>query len=544
MTCATCGGSLVASARFCSLCGSAVPVRVVPAVDPLRALLESALGTHYEITRELGRGGMGAVFLAHEKGLDRDVAIKVLPPDRASSEVNRDRFRLEARAAARLSHANIVPLHTFGDHDGMLYYVMGYVEGESLADRLQREGHVDEFEARQILASLADALEYAHAHGVLHRDVKPQNILLEKGSNRPLLTDFGISKVSTEPASHTSTGMILGTPEYMSPEQASGDPNIDGRTDQYSLGLVAYAMLSGALPFQGRTPGELISKRIVEDAPRLVPVQPGVAADLVDAVMKCLSRDPRRRWADCKALAQVLAFAEDAAPEPFDSVGVLAAAFLYGGAVTFTIWRLDGDPSVTVEMLGKIVPTLAGFLIAISLVAAAQLWRRGYSVRQVGQTIFREPQAWALWYPASLRRSGNIWHRLPIEVRKLRVKVTVAAVGMLLAAAPMAFNVLTQPRRGLRETLALLIGLVFVATSVPAFLGCWFVPRRLQRQGLSFHDAAGIAYQVPPSRRGFWLRPTVAQFLTAQASGRTSGATASAMAVTRTSVTGTRPPTP
>jgi hypothetical protein len=383
-------------------------------------------------------------------------------------------------------------------------------------------------------------LEYAHARGVLHRDVKPQNILLEKGSNRPLLTDFGISKVSTEPTSHTSVGMILGTPEYMSPEQASGDPNIDGRTDQYSLGLVAYAMLSGALPFQGRTPGELISKRIVDEAPRLIPAQSGVAADLVDAVMKCLSRDPRRRWADCKALAQVLAFAEDGAPEPFESIGLVAVLFAYAGVVTFTIWRLDGDPSVAVELLGKITPTLAGFLIVISLLAAAHMRKRGYSVRQAWQTIFREPQKWALWYPASLRRSGNVWHRLPNDVRNLRIRVTVAAGGMLLAAAPMAFNILTQPRRGLRETLALLVGFVFLPTSVPAFWGCWSVPRRLRREGLPLHDAAGIAYQVPPSRRSFWLRPSIAPFLAAQTSAPTVNATASATAVTQAPVTDTR----
>ena len=125
MGCSTCGGSLAAGARFCSQCGTPVPVTAAPEVDPLRKLLETALGTHYEIRRELGRGGMGTVFLAHEKGLDREVAIKVLPPDRADSEFYRERFRLEARAAARLSHANIVPLHTFGEHDGMLYYVMG-----------------------------------------------------------------------------------------------------------------------------------------------------------------------------------------------------------------------------------------------------------------------------------------------------------------------------------------------------------------------------------------------------------------------------------
>src|SRR5579885_2289370 len=188
--------------------------------DRERDALDAALGAQYEIVRPLGRGGMGSVYLARERLLDRLVAIKVMHRERADTE-SHERFLREARAAARLTHPNIVPLHSFGQSADTLFYVMGYVEGESLEAVLRRTTRLPAAEVARILGELAEALDYAHRHGVVHRDVKPDNIMLEQGTGRVVLTDFGIARVTTGGAL-TRTGVIVGTPQYMSPEQAAG----------------------------------------------------------------------------------------------------------------------------------------------------------------------------------------------------------------------------------------------------------------------------------------------------------------------------------
>lgn len=201
---------------------------------------------------------MGAVYLATEAALEREVAIKVLPPDRGATQESRDRFRREARTAAKLSHPNIVPLYTFGDVEGTLYFVMGYVKGESLAARLKREGRLLIEDARRILIEIAEALDYAHKRGVIHRDIKPDNVLIEEGTGRALLTDFGVAKALGAGQTMTEVGSVLGTPQYMSPEQAQGKADIDHRSDIYSFGVMGYAMLAGRLPFEGPTPGDVM----------------------------------------------------------------------------------------------------------------------------------------------------------------------------------------------------------------------------------------------------------------------------------------------
>ena len=211
--------------------------------DELRDALERAIGFQYDIIGLLGRGGMGAVYHAHEKALDRPVAIKVLPPDAVGGDA-RERFLREARTAARLTHPNIVPLFTFGETQGLVYYVMGYVDGESLEQRLRR-GALDAETARTLLAQLAGALHYAHEQGIVHRDVKPDNVLIERDTGVAKLTDFGIAKRSAGGETLTGTGLLMGTPKYMSPEQASGDRDLDARSDIYALGLMGYAMLTG-----------------------------------------------------------------------------------------------------------------------------------------------------------------------------------------------------------------------------------------------------------------------------------------------------------
>jgi predicted Ser/Thr protein kinase len=534
MTCTSCGGSLVEGAKFCPHCGAQARTEAPPA-DPLRKLLEQALGTHYRVERELGRGGMGTVYLAHESGLDRHVAIKVLPPDRAQSELYRERFRREARTAARLSHPNIVPLHAFGEHEGMLYYVMGYVDGESLAERLAREGRLAEPESRRILASVADALHYAHEQGVLHRDVKPQNILIEKGSGRPMLTDFGISKITAEGTALTSTGVVVGTPDYMSPEQASGSPDLGPRSDLYSLGVVGYAMLSGTLPFQGRTPGEVLVKRLTSQAPP-PPIPAGdVSPVLVEAVMKCLSKDPERRWPDTGAFGRAVAALDDEESGPLEGLGPLSTLLAFAGIVLHIGWRIAEKPGVGFELLGKIVPAIAGMGVLALLGAIVWGVWRGYSPSAVLNQAFREPVVWHTWYPRGLRRKSNVWDRLPHEVRRLRLALGLMIAAGVLVLGPMVVYMAARPEppdwfRGSRLVKRVVgaTGTALVGSMAVWLIMAWRIPDRLRRKGLTESEARRFAYEAPLSRASFWSRPSVEAFLEGaprRASGPPAGST-------------------
>ncbi len=276
----------------------------------LTARLIQALGTSYTVEGELGRGGMGVVFGARDERLKRHVAIKVLPPELAFREEIRLRFLREAETAARLSHPHIVPIHSVGEApDGLVYFVMAFVDGESLAAKLKRRGRLPPDESRRILQETADALGAAHALGIIHRDVKPDNILLEGSRGRVVVTDFGIAKAlssTTGAATLTATGVAIGTPHYMSPEQAAGDREIDGRSDIYSLGVVAYQMLTGELPFHAPTVPGILMKQITERAPLITDKRPDIPDDLAACVMRCLEKDPEDRWPTADALRRTL----------------------------------------------------------------------------------------------------------------------------------------------------------------------------------------------------------------------------------------------
>src|SRR4051812_23290396 len=211
--------------------------------------LQAALAGEYSLQRELGRGGMGIVYLARDVQLDRDVAIKVLPAHLARTAESRERFVREARTAAGLSHPHIVPIHRVGEAGGFVFFVMSYVEGETLGDRLRARGPLPPADAMRVLREVAWALAYAHGRGIVHRDVKPDNILLEANTGRALVTDFGIAHVETHSGMITDPGIVMGTANFMSPEQAMDEP-IDGRSDLYALGVVGYLAVSGRLPFE------------------------------------------------------------------------------------------------------------------------------------------------------------------------------------------------------------------------------------------------------------------------------------------------------
>ncbi|MEP6687371.1 MAG: protein kinase [Gemmatimonadales bacterium] len=279
-----------------------------PADRPLPARLAEALGEAYTIEGEVGRGGMGVVYRARDERLQRRVAIKVLPPELAFQKDIRERFTREAQTAAKLSHPHIVPIHTVGEGQGLVYFVMGYVDGESVAGRIRRRGKLPVDEARRIMGETADALSAAHALSIIHRDIKPDNILLEGSRGRVMVTDFGIAKAlsSTSGATLTGAGVAIGTPAFMSPEQAAGEREIDGRSDVYSLGVVAFQMLTGELPFNAPTVAGILMKQITEPAPDIRDRRPDVPEDLALAVSRCLEKDPENRWPSADALRRSL----------------------------------------------------------------------------------------------------------------------------------------------------------------------------------------------------------------------------------------------
>ena len=266
--------------------------------------LQEALAGEYSIERELGRGGMGIVYLAREVQLDRLVAIKVLPSTLAAQEGLKERFLREARMAAGLSHPHIVPIHRVGETRGFVFFVMAYVSGDTLGARLRQRGPLSPDAAARMLREVAWALAYAHGRGIVHRDVKPDNILLEADSGRALVTDFGIARAATE-EEITDPGRLMGTAHFMSPEQASGE-TVDGRSDLYSLGVVGFLALSGRVPFDAPSPAALLLRHVHEPAPSLTNMASGVPPRLADVVDRCLAKRPADRFASGEDLADAL----------------------------------------------------------------------------------------------------------------------------------------------------------------------------------------------------------------------------------------------
>jgi serine/threonine-protein kinase len=274
------------------------------APDPLYLAFQLALAGRYSIDRELGRGGMGVVYLAREVHLDRLVAIKLLPPALSIRPALRERFLREARMAAKLSHPNIIAIHSVEQTDDFVYYVMAYVDGETLAQRVQSRGPLSASEGVRILRDVAWALGYAHGQGLVHRDVKPDNILLEGGTGRALVADFGIAAA----AGDLLGDGVSGTPEFMSPEQALGG-HVDARSDLYSLGATAFYALSGRLPFEGATATEVLARQVTEAAPTLASVGSGAPRKLAKLIERCLAKNPDERPASAQLLSEQLLIA-------------------------------------------------------------------------------------------------------------------------------------------------------------------------------------------------------------------------------------------
>ncbi len=281
--------------------------------DEIRRRVVEAVSGIFDIEDEIGRGGMAVVYRARDRRLRRHVALKVLPPDLAFRADVRSRFLREAQLAAQLAHPNIVPIYAVDETGGIVWFAMGLVKGESLARRLAREPRPDIAFVRRVLQEAAAGLAYAHEHGVVHRDIKPDNILIEEGTGRAVVTDFGIARAAEGDVRLTATGVAVGTPAYMSPEQAMGEKDVDGRADIYALGVVGWQLLAGELPFQSENTPGMLMKHISEPPRALAALRPDLPANLVYAIERAMAKSRADRWPDALAFRNALA---ENAPAP------------------------------------------------------------------------------------------------------------------------------------------------------------------------------------------------------------------------------------
>ncbi len=336
--------------------------------------LQAQLGGRYAIERELGRGGMGAVYLARDEKLGRLVALKVLPAEFATATALRDRFLRETRMAASFSHPNIVPVYAVEESDDFLAYVMGYIEGESVAERVRRAGPLTVREVVRLLQDVGYALAYAHGRDIVHRDIKPDNIMIERATNRALVMDFGVSRTIAAPddgatAGLTRVGEVVGTAEYMSPEQATGD-RVDGRSDLYSLGLTAYYALTGRVAMAADSTGKALVKQITETLPPMASVRPDLPAPLAEAIDRCLMKDPEARFARAEELVEALDAAQLTGPEipvPIrlftQEAGTLSLVLVLGSILAyFMAAAVSAENGGSIDMLLPVL-LLAGVLV-------------------------------------------------------------------------------------------------------------------------------------------------------------------------------------
>jgi serine/threonine-protein kinase len=367
------------------------------------ATLSTAFGDRYAIERVLGHGGMGTVLLAREIKLDRPVALKVLTPEFASQSGLRDRFLRETRTAASFSHPNIVPVYAVDESADLLAYSMGFVEGETLAERVARSGPLGVRELVKLMQDVGYALAYAHGRGVVHRDIKPDNIMLERATGRALVMDFGISRSMTPAVVGSATnltriGEVIGTPEYMSPEQASGDV-VDGRSDLYSLGLTAYFAATGHSAISGESTQKILARQLTESVPPVEQARPDLPPALATAIDRSVEKDPADRFQTAEALVDALDAAQLAAPEiPLPIrlfVGELSAlSFAVLGIVVLLWLAIDSQRAAHVSDIDTMLPVvgLLAVLIARIMTTMAEgrrLAESGFSAGEVVDGISR-----------------------------------------------------------------------------------------------------------------------------------------------------------
>ncbi len=502
--------------------------RISNVADQMPPSLAAELARQYDVIRMLGRGGMGTVWLGRERALERMVAIKSLSGDAIDTADARDRFRREARIAAKLVHPNIVPLYSFGETVDALYFVMGFVDGETLAARLDREGRLDAREARRIAADIADALAFAHHEGVVHRDVKPENILLDSKSGRAMLADFGIARAQHGATSATMTGIVVGTPSYMSPEQAVGDRAIDGRSDIYSLGVVGYRAIAGKLPFAGSSPRELLARQVTATPDDLsVGVAPRDRA-IAHVFMRALMKDPAARWLRADDMRDELQNTERTQfdlPEELESTEMTGTRALFlvtaTAAVAYLLRIAAGEGWVSGDIppgvwwvLGILTLSLpvAGMFPAI---AAA----RQFGWRETLRVAFYPLRGWKSWWPRAFRRPDDLWERLPEPLRKFRIAAACvfpfAAVTLLLFPHLLTRSGIlwTGVHRGIVN---IVMGAIVLGQFVPMVWGMFGFKGKMVKLGMNKKDFVELNTLPNSGSHPGWSKPKFARLLSSE----------------------------
>ena len=477
--------------------------------------LERAVAGRYALERELGRGGMGVVLLARDLSLDRLVALKLLPAMLAAQPLLRERFLREARTAAGLSHPHIVPIHAVEEHGGIAFIAMAYVDGETLADRVRRTGPLPPHEVARILREVAWALAYAHGRGIVHRDIKPDNIMIERGSGRAMVTDFGIARARSGPGVTdrlTLEGQLLGTASFMSPEQGAGE-HVDGRSDLYSLGSVGFYALTGRAPFEATTLEAILVARFTRAAPAVASIRPDVPTALAATIDRCLAREPHDRFASGEAVADALsegtgvAGTQEVAP-PVRSFLRNAEQTLWLASLVVVFTLIYGLPTTR-----RLVPLLIGIAFGVAVVSidlfrrARELLGEGFDAGDVRRGFAIEKQAHA----EEMRRLYDA-RRTAARRRTGRHAWAVFGVGVVVRIATQ----IAWVHRGGPEAMHWLIPLMIVtdiSNTVSFVIGLNASPRAerrmfrlaawmwLTRFARGFFWVAGIG-RVRPVKRG------------------------------------------
>jgi len=469
---------------------------------------QAALAGGYSLQRELGRGGMGIVYLAREVQLDRDVAIKVLPSHLAQASESRERFVREARTAAGLSHPHIVPIHRVDEAGGFVFFVMSYVEGETLGERLRSRGPLPPAEAARVMREVAWALAYAHGRGIVHRDIKPDNILLEAGTGRALVTDFGIAHGGGNPGAATDTGLITGTAHFMSPEQAAGEP-LDGRSDIYGLGVVGYLAVSGRLPFEAENLPALLGRQATEAPTSVLRAAPGLPAALGAAIDRCLERDRARRFPDGEALAAALAPPPDArqalSPTLRAWLGARNPLLLpyvgWSGAMTVlgvgnAVAWLGGNPGAgpgDVALLAAIASLPLFPIVGFHLYQARRQFRAGHTLADLRGALETERRERAA-SEAVVREDGEA-----MVHRALRLGTLASATWLAATMGQVIIGTVTEQQLGPVLVIVPILTTMLLG-AVSNALDVQFIPTKIRDWWQT-----GIRERIWKSRAGEWL---------------------------------------
>lgn len=399
------------------------------ALDRLFVDFQSAVAGRYSIERELGRGGMGVVYLAREVRLDRPVALKLLPPRLAEQPAPRERFLREARLAAKLSHPNIIPIYAVDEIADYVFFAMAYVEGETLTERVRNRGPLPAGDATRLLREIAWALAYAHAQGVIHRDVKPDNIILEGGSGRALVADFGIA-AQVSGAAGVDGGDVIGTPEFMSPEQALGE-KVDAKSDLYALGVVGYFMLSGRLPFTGTKATEVLAKQVTEAARPVAAVADGTPRRLAQTIDKCLAKEKDDRPESAAALAEQMGLALEQRkqlPVPLRVFAKRGGRFGLLGSLAY-FWGLSGLTAAVVQSGAGLAASLLTLVAGLTLGPLAIMLSRVTRLAQDGFTRVDVVDAFKSELDGTAEERAYEWGRGPSHIERMLRWLSLAGVG-------------------------------------------------------------------------------------------------------------------